>query len=92
MAFRTPPASAGPDAGNPVCRLSAALGGVLDSDLGEAGELDHRIDYSAIPLHEGRAIEYRRRVALELRLAVTDPGESAGVLLHAIDVTRALPQ
>jgi len=54
-----------PQGAGPAARLSAALGGVLDSDVGEAGSLAHPIDYSSIELIPGRSVEYRRRVALE---------------------------
>jgi len=69
MVFGTGAAVAGPDGRGPAARLSEALGGTLDGDLGEAGALEHPIDYSAITINPGRAIEYRRRVELERRLA-----------------------
>ena len=67
--FGPVPARAGPDGTGPGARLSATLGGTLDFDLGEAGNLAHPIDYSSITINPGRAVEYRRRVALEMRLA-----------------------
>jgi hypothetical protein len=67
-------AIAGLPATGPAAGLTAALGGTLDSDIGEAGALSRPVDYSAIRLIPGRAIEYRRRVALESRLAETSPG------------------
>ena len=69
ISFGPVPARAGPDGTGPGARLSAVLGGTLDCDLGEAGSLSHPIDYSAITINPGRALEYRRRVALEMRLA-----------------------
>lgn len=69
LALATVPALAAPDGMTPAAQLSAALGGNLDWDLGEAGRLEHPIDYSAIRLYPGRSIEYRRRVAQEMRLA-----------------------
>jgi hypothetical protein len=58
-------ASAGPLDPAPAAKLSAVLGGALDSELGNAGELAHPIDCASIELHAGRSAEYRRRVALE---------------------------
>ncbi len=69
MVLGTPAASAGPDDRAPGARLSTALGGTLDWDLGEAGELAHPVDYAGIKLYPGRAAEYRRRVAEEQRRA-----------------------
>lgn len=51
--------------------LSAVVGGTLDSDQGEAGALAHPIDWASIPLHLGRSVEYRRRVALEMQVRLT---------------------
>ena len=52
-----------------AARLSAVAGGMLDSDLGEGGALAQPIDYDSVRLMPGRALEYRRRIALEMRLA-----------------------
>jgi hypothetical protein len=60
---------ASPDAPGPARKLSAALGGTLDTDIGEAGALAHAIDYATLTLHPGRSAEYRRRVALEFERA-----------------------
>jgi hypothetical protein len=60
---------AAPDAPGPARKLSAALGGTLDTDIGEAGALAHAIDYASLTLHPGRSAEYRRRVAVESELA-----------------------
>jgi hypothetical protein len=66
LAFLGPvPACAGPRTVGPAARLSAAMGGILDDDLGEAGSLAHPIDYPSIRLIPGRSADYRRRVALE---------------------------
>jgi hypothetical protein len=62
-------AHANPPGFNPAARLSAAAGGSLDSELGEAGGLAHAVDYSSVRLFPGRSVEYRRRVALDLQLA-----------------------
>ena len=67
LALGSTPAPASPL--SPAATLSAAAGGSLDSDLGEAGCLAHPIDYSSIRLIPGRSVEYRRRVALEMQLA-----------------------
>jgi hypothetical protein len=72
ISFGPVPARAGPDGTGPGARLSATLGGTLDFELGEAGNLTHPIDYSTITINPGRAVEYRRRVALEIRLAAQD--------------------
>jgi hypothetical protein len=76
-------ARANPQGFGPAARLSAAVGGSLDSDLGEAGCLAHEIDYSLIRLMPGRSVEYRRRVALEMQLAAgsRDPAARAAVLI-----------
>ena len=59
--------AAGPDASGRAARLSEALGGTLDSELGEAGGLAHAVDDSTIVIRPGRSVEYRRRVALEMQ-------------------------
>jgi hypothetical protein len=69
VALGNTPGQASPRGFSPAAGLSAAAGGSLDSDLGEAGSLAHPIDYSSIRLIPGRSIEYRRRVALEMQLA-----------------------
>jgi hypothetical protein len=66
LALGSTPAPANPQ--GPAARLSAAAGGSLDSDLGEAGCLAHPIDYSSIRLIPGRSADYRRLVA-EMQLA-----------------------
>jgi len=81
------PALASPNGLPPAALLTAALGGTLDWNLGEAGELDHPIDYRSITLHPGRSIEYRRRIALERELAATVDGKPAP-LIRAFDTTR----
>ena len=65
--FATDASFAAPPSAGPAARLSAAIGGILDIDLGEAGALAHDLDYSSIRLMPGRGIEYRRRVALEMQ-------------------------
>ena len=85
------PAYASPDGLTPAARLSAALGGTLDWNLGEAGELDHPIDYRSVTLHPGRSIEYRRRVALERELAAALGGKP-GPLIRAFDTPRSSAQ
>jgi len=62
-------AHAGPTAQGPAAKLSNALGGTLDSEVGEAGALAHEIDYASVTLRPGRSLEYRRRVALDSRFA-----------------------
>jgi hypothetical protein len=57
------PAHADPEGSNRAARLSAAWGGTLDSDIGEAGSLVHPVDYSSVVVRPGRSAEYRRRVA-----------------------------
>jgi hypothetical protein len=63
-------ACANPEHAGPGARLSAALGGTLDSDVGEAGGLAHDLDRSKIEIRPGRSIEYRRRVALDIQIAL----------------------
>jgi hypothetical protein len=58
-------AHADPEVLGRTARLSAALGGKLDPDMGEAGGLDHNVDYSTVAVRPGRSAEYRRRVAVE---------------------------
>ena len=60
-------ARAGLPGSEPAATLSAALGGVLNADIGEAGALASEIDWTAIKLIPGRSVEYRRRVALEMQ-------------------------
>jgi hypothetical protein len=60
---------AGPEVSAHAARLSAALEGTLDSNIGEAGPLDHRVDDSSIMPRPGRSAEYRQRVALEMQTA-----------------------
>jgi hypothetical protein len=67
VAFGGTSARASPQGVGAAAKLSAAAGGSLDSDLGEAGCLAHPIDYSSIRLRPGRSVEYRRRVALEMQ-------------------------
>jgi hypothetical protein len=62
-------AYADPEALSPAAKLSAALAGSLDSDIGEAGALDHSVDYSSVMRRPARSDEYRQRVALEMQLA-----------------------
>jgi hypothetical protein len=77
LAFGLEPVLASPPTGGPASRLSAAAGGTLDSDIGEAGTLTHAIDYASITLVAGRSVEYRRRVAREMRQAsLTASGQS----------------
>jgi hypothetical protein len=54
---------------SPAAKLSAALGGTLNSEIGEAGALDHPVDDSSVMRRPGRSDEYRRRVILEMQVA-----------------------
>lgn len=65
MAFGAVGTHAGTEGSGRAAKLSAAVGGTLDSDVGEAGALAHEIDYASVTLRPGRSVEYRRRVALE---------------------------
>ena len=69
LPVRAGPEAGGRDAMSPPTRLSAVLGGALDTEVGEAGAIDRPIDWASITVRPGRAAEYRRRVALERRLA-----------------------
>ena len=68
---------AGPESSGRAGKLSDAMGGILDCDLGEAGALAHEIDYAQLTLRPGRAVEFRRRVAQELQSAATLPKANA---------------
>ena len=67
--FGAPAAYADPEAWTSATKLSTALAGSLDSDIGEAGALDHPVDFSSIMRRPGRTDEYRRRVTLEMQMA-----------------------
>ena len=69
LTLGAPAACANPEALRPATKLSTALAGSLDSDIGEAGALDHPVDYSSASRRPGRSDEYRRRVALEMQVA-----------------------
>ena len=69
LTLGAPAAYADTEALRPAAKLTAALAGSLDSDIGEAGALDHPVDYSSASRRPGRSDEYRRRVALEMQLA-----------------------
>jgi hypothetical protein len=72
LTFGASVAHADPKRLTAAARLSAALGGSLDSDIGEAGALDRPVDESSIMRRPGRSDEYRRRVVFEMhRLAAT---------------------
>lgn len=62
------PARADPEASSRAAKLSAALGGTLNTDIGEAGGLDHNVEFSSAMLRPGRSVEYRRRIALEMQM------------------------
>ena len=62
-------AQAGPQTPGLAAKLSAALGGALDSELGEAGAMDCRGPCPAVTLRSSAADDYRRRVALERQRA-----------------------
>ena len=66
LTFGAPAARADPEGLSPAAKLSAALGGTLDSDIGEAGALDHPVNDSSVMRRPGRTDEYRRRVILEM--------------------------
>ena len=51
----------------PATRLTEALGGTLDNEVGESGGLARPIDEASIVIRPGRSIEYRRRVAAEAK-------------------------
>lgn len=57
------PALAGPESSGRAGRLSAALGGTLDSELGEAAALKDGFDYASVTPRAGRGEDYRREVA-----------------------------
>jgi hypothetical protein len=69
LAFGAAAAHADPEASSRAAKLSAALGGTLNSDIGEAGDIDHHVEFSPAMLRPGRSVEYRRRVALEMQMA-----------------------
>ena len=69
LIFGTTPTLADPQLSSRAAKLSAALEGTLDSDIGEAGALDQRIEYASVLRRPGRSAEYRRRVALEMQMA-----------------------
>jgi hypothetical protein len=69
-----------------AAKLSAAWGGSLNSDIGEAGALDHPVDFSSFVPRPGRSAEYRRLVALEMQMAAQC---NAGVRLATNDRSRA---
>jgi len=69
LTFGAPTACADPEPSSRAAKLSAALGGALDSDIGEAGALDRPVDDSTVVRRPGRTDEYRRRVAQEMQMA-----------------------
>jgi hypothetical protein len=62
-----------------AAKLSAALGGILDTELGEAGALTDGTAFSSAVLWPGRGAEYRRRVALETQRAAQSGTSGAHV-------------
>jgi hypothetical protein len=62
-------AHAGPQIPGLAARLSAALGGPLDTELGEAAAMDCQGPCPAVTLRCSAADDYRRRVALERQRA-----------------------
>lgn len=63
------PARAGPEAQGRAAKLSTALGGRLDSELGESGASRCAAECAPVALRPSRSDEYRQRVAREMQLA-----------------------